>query len=338
MGDRYYTAGTVEALFMLSRGHCYEPSCRARVMTRANDAWQITVHIAHIKGLKWDSARHDPDMTDRERNHFRNLLLLCKPHHTVVDNKANEHLYEEDELLQWKRDVEGDYADDLDQLDWLTEEKLQTLMASAVSTTQRVIFTAIENVKDIGAETLQLVKSFVSESISRPYLDADTAASLEYSARVFERLPDHAELLYMSSRDLRGLPDSSEILYHSSRGLREVTDHAETLHYAARSFSEFQGSIPQLVDAAHSLRLSMEMIEGARFAADRVRDALSNSSDLQDLADQLDQNSQRLVTAAALTREAPSDWSWNSFRWGMGVCLVVVITILALWATGTARV
>lgn len=30
--DRYYTAGTKEALFMLSRGYCYEPTCKERVM------------------------------------------------------------------------------------------------------------------------------------------------------------------------------------------------------------------------------------------------------------------------------------------------------------------
>lgn len=359
MTDRYYTAGTVEALFMLSRGHCYEPSCRARVMKSINETWQITVHIAHIRGLKENSARYRGSaMTDRERNHFRNLLLLCKTHHVIVDNKSNEHEYTVDKLTAWKEAVEGSHAADLDELDWLTENKLQSLMELAITKTHAVIVTAIENVHNIGCETLALVKNAVSESITRPYIDADTAASLEYSAKVFEHLPSHAELLHLSTRDLRNLPDSSEMLLHSSRGLREATQHTETLLLAAQALDQFSKHIPDLVASSDRLVRATEMVEILEIASrrvdshrletltgslssmsisfDRLSSSLDDTSQIEHFAEKMQRTSENIREAATVI-EPEAAWSWKSFNWGMAVCLLLVIVVLVLYTIGVAR-
>lgn len=62
--DRNYTPGTKEALFMLSRGYSYEPSCKERVMRWTGSEWRSKVFVAHIRGLHKGSPRHDENMTD----------------------------------------------------------------------------------------------------------------------------------------------------------------------------------------------------------------------------------------------------------------------------------
>lgn len=371
--SRYYTAGTVEALFMLSRGHCYEPSCRTRVMRHEGGSWSIKVEIAHIKGLNEGSARFDASIPVPERNHFRNLILLCKTHHDLVDETATRDQYPESLLLQWKANVEGSHADDLDELDWLTEAKLESLMANAIATTRNSVFNAIDKVKDVTSETLDLLKGLVAESFNRPYMDQATVASLEYSAQVFEQLPAHVELLAESSEGLRHIPYTSEMLFESSRGLREVPHYVELLHHASQNLS----SIPEYVEslAASSLRLEdfQQFVHGLSASAEMLTamkesigtlgavssriDASRLESTAQDFR-QVSSDTERLREAAlgivnlgstivalesaaeniamAATAVGPrGSWSWSSFRWGMFACFLAIAAILALYALGS---
>lgn len=49
--------------------------------------------MAHIRGERPSSNRHDPDQTDKERNDYSNLILLCPNHHTLIDRPENEEVY-----------------------------------------------------------------------------------------------------------------------------------------------------------------------------------------------------------------------------------------------------
>lgn len=350
MADRHYSTGTVEALFMLSRGHCYAPRCRKRVIRFAGDSWQISVHIAHIEGLKPGSARYNKASTDRERNKFANLILLCKEDHGQVDSKKNEQEYSVDVLKAWKSNVEGAYADDLDELDWLTEDKLQDLMASAIAETRTTLLVAIANVHDVGAETLEILKNLVEESFTRPYLDADAVASLEYSAGVFEQLPNHAELLYMSSNAIRHLPDSTESLTMSSYRLQDLDGTVQKLTDAARLLQEFQDCLPWLTEIAdklpssrsisilnevasgldsYQLSQAVESLESARNSVNSLTASAADVARLESVTSDLN------AASASFDKAVPREnWSWNSFRWGLGVAVVLVIGILILFTVG----
>ena len=159
--DRYYTAGTKEALFMLSRGYCYEPTCKERVMRWTGNDWRPKVAVAHIRGLHKDSPRHDEHMTNRQRNNFKNLILLCKVHHDLVDGEYTWMKYSVVTLTEWKTAREGNLADELDQLDWITQENLQELMADAIEETLDKILGAIDNISSISSETLGILKDLV---------------------------------------------------------------------------------------------------------------------------------------------------------------------------------
>lgn len=88
-GPRDYSVGTRHALFAVAQGTCYFPDCDVPVV-KAVEGFQTTnVQIAHIYGANPGSARYDPSMTDDQRASFDNLLLLCKPHHDLVDILAS---------------------------------------------------------------------------------------------------------------------------------------------------------------------------------------------------------------------------------------------------------
>src|SRR5215469_15769740 len=85
--DRNYNSGDRTALIALSGGSCYYPDCGEPVVRKVTGGFEVALEIAHVCGLKPGSARHDPDMTDEERNSFFNIILLCVVHHKVVDRR-----------------------------------------------------------------------------------------------------------------------------------------------------------------------------------------------------------------------------------------------------------
>ncbi|MFL6136702.1 MAG: hypothetical protein ACJ74O_02755 [Frankiaceae bacterium] len=89
------------------------------------------VQIAHIHGAKPGSARYDPSMTDAERASFNNLVLLCKPHHDLIDRIAPAD-YPPDSIRQWKRDREGNTTAVLSEVAGWTDARLAKWLESAV--------------------------------------------------------------------------------------------------------------------------------------------------------------------------------------------------------------
>ncbi len=348
---RNYAAGTREALFMLSRGYCYEPSCKARVMRAVGDRWRISVIIAHIYGLNAKSARHDPTKSVAYLNSPKNLILLCVEHSDMIDG-PEWRKYPVELLHQWKAAREGDAADELDKLDWLNRERLQELMSDAIVDTRTEIVTAIDKVSDISEGTHRILKEIVTDSFRLAYLDADTVASLENSARVFRALPDHVPSLESSARDLRSLPDHVELLLTAARNLRDLPSHVDELHGAADLLRRLRGEYVEFVELlgvhSESLRLSVrnaqlyelaEELQGVNRLADQVHSASRSLAGRADTIEAMERASKNLAAAAAAATRVqlpqPHQWSWKSFGWGVAVCAAFVIGVLILWVKGT---
>ncbi len=203
---------------MISRGTCYEPTCKTPVlrMTKTGTP-RVNVQIAHIYPLGKDEARFDEDYPKVDLNKFKNLLLLCQTHHAEVDSELWEDNYQAEVLIKWKRIREGDLSNVLGELPpLLDDEQFQDMLIDAISRMRDEIITAIDRVAGISQETLTLLKELVIESFTRPYLSEEAVASLEYSARVFDGMGDQAMMLYESARGLRGIEDHAWMLRESS--------------------------------------------------------------------------------------------------------------------------
>ena len=108
-GKRGDISETVKrALYAMSNGTCYAPGCvQPAFLDTGAGGPRMNVEVAHIYGVKRNAPRFREDLTDRERDDWRHLLLLCKAHHNAVDDPTNgARLYPAETLLTWKNDKE----------------------------------------------------------------------------------------------------------------------------------------------------------------------------------------------------------------------------------------
>lgn len=97
---RYYTRPTIRKLDILSRNQCAAPDCQRKLIAWDGDT--IASKICHIEAASEGGSRYNPLMTNDERRHFDNLILLCDECHGVIDNPINEAKYPKELLVEWK--------------------------------------------------------------------------------------------------------------------------------------------------------------------------------------------------------------------------------------------
>lgn len=97
---RQYKPSTVRRLDTLSGNQCASPNCTRKLIAR--DGETIVSKICHIEAASPDGPRYNENMTDDERRHYNNLVLLCDECHRIIDNKENESNYSVKLLKIWK--------------------------------------------------------------------------------------------------------------------------------------------------------------------------------------------------------------------------------------------
>jgi len=312
-GKRYYASGVKEALFRLSRGRCYEPTCQVRVLRLIKGEPIVNVHITHICAHSDNGPRFDGDMTLKERRSFSNLILLCQAHHTPVDRKSNEKKYPKELLLRWKREREGDLAVKLNGLAGLDDDELQDIMSAVVTETKNGIKAAIDELAVISSDTADTLRALVAETFDRPYLDLDAVASLADSARMLGHLEYNASTLHESARMLAGLEDHASALRQILSGLE---DNAASFHAAADSLTTPAFSALEIATQRLS-NLSPELA-GFEETVGRMEQAAESLDDYNPVI-QID-DPQR----------------WRFFWWGVcvGAFLVVAVVVFIVTQVG----
>ncbi len=91
------TEQTVKRLFALSGNLCAFPGC-SLPMVEATGV--VTGEICHIHARRSGGPRFAPDQTEKERQAFNNLILMCGPHHKVIDSQPD--IYSADVLREMK--------------------------------------------------------------------------------------------------------------------------------------------------------------------------------------------------------------------------------------------
>lgn len=103
MATRKYTPLTLKRFYGRSGNCCAYPDCPYSLIYAEGNLSDI----CHIEALNPGGPRYndDPDVTDKDRNDHTNLILLCKNHHHIIDEKDTEGkpLYRTVELKAMKQ-------------------------------------------------------------------------------------------------------------------------------------------------------------------------------------------------------------------------------------------
>lgn len=95
---------TLRKLYVLSGNLCAYPGCNKLLLdANANFVGQI----CHIEAASPGGERFNPNMTNEERRHFDNLMLMCYDHH-IETNKVAE--YPVERLKSFKREHEAKFS------------------------------------------------------------------------------------------------------------------------------------------------------------------------------------------------------------------------------------
>ena len=100
---RIYTARTLKLLWGRSAGRCAMPECREQVFVDATDYDPIVTigDIAHVAASSDDGPRADGSMTQKQRDDYSNLIVLCKNCHTRIDGQ--KVFYSKEKILDIKQ-------------------------------------------------------------------------------------------------------------------------------------------------------------------------------------------------------------------------------------------
>jgi hypothetical protein len=104
---RTYSDRTLKLLWGRSAGRCAMPECRMEVFAEATDYDPIVVMggMAHVAGASNIGPRANTELSEKERNDYENLILLCRNCHGRIDKqpRSNPTAY----LLALRQDHEA---------------------------------------------------------------------------------------------------------------------------------------------------------------------------------------------------------------------------------------
>ncbi|RFS81431.1 hypothetical protein D0T12_31235 [Actinomadura spongiicola] len=170
-------------------------------------------------------------MDPEERKSFSNLILLCHPHHTLVDRVEPEK-YSIELLQEWKAQREGPEGAALRGVRDLTEERLLEMILEAIVARDKRIDEAIKRFEEVDFEAARVLRDMLEElnylrthgsvldpdvvsmlhdaaTTLRPNVNEDTVGGLWHAANVLQNqnLHDTAEALNAAASELSNIPD-----------------------------------------------------------------------------------------------------------------------------------
>jgi hypothetical protein len=145
------------------------------------------LQIAHIRAAEAGGPRY-ADVPREQRRAFSNLILLCHPHHTIVDKRRPQD-FPARTLEKWKAEREQNHEVALNQLGNVTAEGLQEVFAQVLKDRDEKIQQALGRLEQSDAEAAQLLRGLVDEV-------ADLRQSRYLDSGVTENFARAADQLY----------------------------------------------------------------------------------------------------------------------------------------------
>jgi hypothetical protein len=99
---RSYTDNTLKRLYGMSGNQCSFPECTQK-LTNAKNA--LDSNVCHIEAHSPRGERYNPNMTNKERNDYPNLIVLCPQHHSET-NDVDKYTVEILKTMKQKHEME----------------------------------------------------------------------------------------------------------------------------------------------------------------------------------------------------------------------------------------
>lgn len=101
---------TLRELYIFSGNMCAMPDCK-QVLIDEDGTW--IGEVAHIHAASDEGPRANTSLSQEERREAKNLILLCRKCHKIIDDKVEQ--YPAEKLFQIKEEHEGPYRKGLEQ-------------------------------------------------------------------------------------------------------------------------------------------------------------------------------------------------------------------------------
>jgi hypothetical protein len=186
---RQYPQAVRAALVALCGGSCYWPECPEPVIRFVKGDPISNLQIAHIQAASDSGPRGVAGMPADDRRSFANLILLCHPHHVIVDKRRPQD-YPPQTLHEWKAKREKDHQGALSRLGDLTPDQLQDVLAGAMKQRDEILHRALGRLEQNDAEAAEMLRGLVDEVSSlrqSQYLDGGVSEEFSLAAnRLYE--------------------------------------------------------------------------------------------------------------------------------------------------------
>lgn len=96
---------TLKSLGAVCGNVCAFPGCIAPIFDTVHE--KLLGEVCHIEADGVKGPRYRKEQPEPERQGFGNLILMCQPHHTIIDDPATVGTYTVEVLKGYKRDHEG---------------------------------------------------------------------------------------------------------------------------------------------------------------------------------------------------------------------------------------
>lgn len=96
----------VKQLYAVSMNQCAYSGCVTPLVDPATRT--VVAEICHICAQSPGGPRYDVNQTDQERHAFENLILMCRNHHTIIDDENNLDRFTVEWLVDLKRRHENE--------------------------------------------------------------------------------------------------------------------------------------------------------------------------------------------------------------------------------------
>jgi len=242
MADRNYGSGLRAALWSLSQNVCYwpKPQCAEPTVRMVNKTPVCNLEIAHIRAISPGGPRYDAAMSFEQCNSFENLILLCHPHHVVIDGPRWRE-FPVELLEQWKSAHEKAGRAELSKLTGITEERLQGLLVEAFESSAKRVEDALSKFEQLDFEAAKVLRDMFDQL--RYALDEGNVVQLVDAASMLRHSLNEGNVILLA--------DAASILRHSLNegNVELLADAASVLRHSLT-----EDHINRLADIAEDLR------------------------------------------------------------------------------------